>query len=217
MRLQHWIVPALGMVVALGGSRHVSAQYDPTRVVPADDPYAAAAQASTPFPYYDPSASYGQPTGAPQPAVPADWIEPGQVANYSPLLVNPPDSAAFPAGFQPYPNISPYDHRLQEHFQEQGLWFQNIDNSQDRHIFSIDVLLVGFREPVNRLIGAPNVFANPLVVPNPFTDGEFAFRSNFTRDFDMFNHFENSIGAKLRLGSLSVDDSGFMLVGFSTG
>jgi len=212
MRLQHWMIPAMAMLVALTSSRPASAQYDPTYVVPADAPQFAAQPA--PFPYYDAAANGGiLQAGYQEPVAPPmvaplqgsnEFVPPYVATQASPLLINPPASAQYPEPglYPPWPQISPYDHRFQEHSREDGLWFQRTNDEADRHVFTADVIFPRFRRPHNGFIGAPD-----SIIPDPLISG--------TRD--VFDEFTFSVGLRLGLELIRPDDSGFNLEGFWTG
>ncbi|MEX2286752.1 MAG: hypothetical protein WD648_06660 [Planctomycetaceae bacterium] len=238
MRIQHWILPAIGLMATLFGGRHASAQYDPTRVVPADAPYIANAPA-TPFPYdaraagphpgpFGPgqvmyASGPGQPPMAvapgqpPMPPATLDFLPSEAIQTHHSISVDPEGSAGMPPQFQPWPGISPYDHRFQEHYSDRGLWFQNINDEPDKVFFSVDAYVASFREPAQRLIGAPNIDPDPVISNSPSSEGVIAWRSRFTREEDTFNHFESAVGLQMRLGVIGADESGIELKGFWTG
>lgn len=104
----------------------------------------ANAQYGSPYPssgmtYYNGSPGYGPGPGGP--------MMPGQ---------GPPPS------FLPYPNVSPYDHMLDEHYNQNGLWFRNAVNGfgpfnhPRNYFFNVDYTRTKTRD-LNGIVGDENV------------------------------------------------------------
>ena len=110
-----------------------------------------------------------------------------------------------PPGMQPWPGISPFDHRFSEHYNDNGLWMHNTNDSQRKWNGGIEFLWVGLQK-INsdqQRIGYP------------------IYRSSFTqrlhRDLSVFKDNMSAAGVRPYLMFTDPDDSGAEVSGFWTG
>ncbi len=230
MRLQHWVIPFIGLLLALEGSGTARAQfYDPTQVVPADGSAFAGPTPAVPmpvnpasaggpiaeeqFPYFDPTG----PVPYSGPGAPAGGaFIPGEYPSYTPIGYAPEGYGGMPAQFQPWPQISPYDHSFSDHFvDQQGLWNHDFNDDGRKVFMTIDATLTSFRFPKDRLIGSEAVDPGIFVRPRPSTEGLLG--ADPVRTNEVFKEWDSAVGLMIRLGFVDPDQSGVELKGLWTG
>lgn len=62
--------------------------------------------------------------------------------------------AAFPAEFDPWPNVSPYDNNFVQHLNVDGLWVAEQNNEPIRSSLTLESLVSRFKRPEQRLVGS---------------------------------------------------------------
>lgn len=143
MRVQHWITPALGLMLALANGRDASAQY-------LEDPYGSPGSASASvhpaahaIGHYD----NGLPPAYDQPWVGADAYG-GYPPAYTPVAAYPFDGGnGYGPSVQPWPMISPYDHAFSEHTNQGGLWQQATAGFGKKWYFRSEYLSTRTKKP----------------------------------------------------------------------
>ncbi|MBD3675645.1 MAG: hypothetical protein HUJ26_19205 [Planctomycetaceae bacterium] len=85
----------------------------------------------------------------------------------------PIDPSSIPAGFNPYPAISPFEHAFTSTYNERGQWLRETSNDmQLKSYFSLEAIVARFKGPSSAEIGTSNVFT-------PFFDiAEFAIQND---------------------------------------
>jgi len=88
--------------------------------------------------------------------------------SYAPI--NP---AGVPAGFNPYPAVSPFEHAMSSTYNERGIWLNETSNDMQTHgYFRLESIVARFKGPSSDPIG----FEGSVV--NAFFDGAAALQNN---------------------------------------
>ena len=118
---------------------------------------------------------------------------------------SPLEQGQLPPGMQPWPGVSPYDHRFDQTVNRDGIWFRNIFDGPNKKYFGTELLLVSLRQ-VNRetqRIGYP-VFRTTLSM-------------NRHRDLAPMDGPLETTGLRLFAGIQMPDQSGAEASAFLTG
>lgn|GEM_PF-6929609 len=77
-----------------------------------------------------------------------------QTPHFQSVLPNPIQQGNSPAGFQGWPQISPYDSRYVEHYNENGLWFrESRAPSNAKYDWGVNAVFFRLRQPEEALFG----------------------------------------------------------------
>lgn len=119
----------------------------------------------------------------------------GPVVHQSPYATNNPQAmypSGGPQGYQPWPQISPYQSAnvaMDQHYTRDGLWFREILHRRRQYFGSIEAMSVMYRDAGNTLVGSPYAVyapfggedgANVLGEAIPFVPGEATESPNFS-------------------------------------
>ena len=109
------------------------------------------------------SSSYGQaPPGGMMPAPVYGGGYPAPMAGGGPGSVPIADPSLVPAGFNPWPSISPYENRYSQTTNEGGLWFNSTSNAQREYYFTADATLKWVRRPNRSWVGSGEIINETL-------------------------------------------------------
>jgi hypothetical protein len=154
-----------------------------------------------------------------------------------PGMAVPYEGGYLPPGLQPWPAISPFDHRFSQHVNRGGLWQYRENDSRNKFYFDVEYWIARNKQPGTELIGnvrsdlrlnLPTEIGDTIVVgPGSIvdTDGTAQTGVRFRRawqpfDTDQFSvhafDFGSRAGGRLRLGWMGPDDSGVEFSGWST-
>lgn len=132
MRKHRWIAPVWGLVATASFGQAAFAQ-------------APASPLDGPFPPVGPAAG---PPVAPQGT--------SYAANptYTPIAPDAASQAGLAPGMRPWPTISPYDHALDQTYNDDGIWFREMLNHERKYKINVDFISGRFRQPGNTVVGA---------------------------------------------------------------
>ena len=134
MRKQHWLAPVFSAFLMLVCGRDVAAQSNPAREVVRQPPSPISISGTSVH-----EASFAPGMQAPQQAA--------SIPSYGAVAFPGQPGGAMPAGMNPWPAGSPFDHHYSQHQNEEGLWFWN-NNSRGRQFrFTADALISKYRMP----------------------------------------------------------------------
>jgi len=167
MRLQHWMTSVTALLLIGVSAPEASAQqYDPTRVIPAKGSHLAGPTGLPPSSVFSgaiPDGNYPLMPGAGMgngPMPPGSYVNPGAIPNYHAVSAGQQGGPPVPNQFNPWPQMSPYDHSFSEHYNDDGLWFHDHNNDARRYFFSADYIRTKFRLPREGLVGSENTDPN---------------------------------------------------------
>ena len=242
MRLRHWMTSIAALLaVAVGGTDARAEDYDPTRVVPAGAPNfnitgrpgGHGFEGAIPEGHYPLISNSGAMGAGPAvmgagmtgPTPPGAYVNPGAIPGHSSL-----SNAPLPQEFQPWPQMSPFQNRFSQHYNDDGLWFHDFNNDSRRYFFTMDALLTKFRYPKERVIGSDRT--DPQIVPNAAAAGTTSGTQTGNNPLDpinttvlfaptttgeAFDNWDPALGTKVSFGFFDPDKSGFAMNGFWTG
>lgn len=195
MRLHHGFAPVLGLLLAFAGSKVSLAQAPPQGFPP-------------------PGAYYGAHTTANE----ADATGGPPTQNGHPEMAHPGygNAAAWPHPAMPWPEISPFDHRFQQHTHQRGLWHYDFNNRPRQWYAGIEALVSKIRKPNGDLIGYPLApeFPQPEEIDQGDLD-ELPFQQFPAYDVGgVFGKYQNTAGIGGRLGFTNPDDTGMQINAF---
>lgn len=128
MRKHRWIAPVWGLVATAAFGQAASAQ-------------APTSPLDGPFPPVGPPVA---PQGTSYAANPT----------YTPIAPDAASQAGLAPGMRPWPTISPYDHALDQTYNQEGIWFREMLNHERKYKVNVDFISGRFRQPGNTVVGA---------------------------------------------------------------
>jgi hypothetical protein len=211
MRLNHWLATLAGILAMACGIPSASAQSNPFNTPPANPvqsvvhPITARSQSPAGYP------PEGGVVQGGYNVVPAGAM--GGDPSYRPM---PPDQAYGPAmpGMQPWPQVSPFEHRYSEHRNEGGLWTLRNNDASRKYYGGFGAMLFQMRHPDRGLFGNQSVAVvqgNRPAGRDLITIGT----NNFAPIPDsIFTDTFNTEGVRVYWGYWDADDTGLELVGW---
>jgi hypothetical protein len=148
MWTRHWVATVASMLTLFAAGSSAVAQ-TPRNAVPFRDVGAAS-------PYIQGSHAGMQAGG------PAGYGQPHMAPSHTPVNTG---QGGMPPGTMPWPRTSPFEHRFEQHYNEDGLWKRRVDDSPRKYWFHIAGSLSKLRRPDTAPIG-DEVLAVRLGAPN---------------------------------------------------
>lgn len=217
MRLKHGLTPVLGAFAMLAAVTTAGAQsgrsdrgdsgplpfaapgtafVEPLTDVDTDDaPLFRANNA-----YGPPMSAYGPPPGGPVPG------------GYNAVPYDVPGYTGVPDGSNPWPAISPFESRFEEHTWMDGVWMRVTNNGRRKFFAGIQAMLFQLHKPQAKLFGDPS--ASKLQGPNPFGRDVIYTGSRAPWGERIFDEPFKTEGMRLNWGFWDPDDTGAEVVGW---
>jgi hypothetical protein len=218
MRLNHWLATVAGILAMACGMPSAVAQSDPFRAptnsLPSEvAPISVRSQSPMAYP-----PGYGPP-GNVAPSGYSDYA-PDPTGGADNWNSSPPGPASGPGvpGMQPWPQVTPFEHRYSEHRNEGGLWMLRNNDASRKYHFGFAAALFQLAKPESTIFGDKFVASSRNLInapPPPPNDRRFIPIGGSNYSFDsVFADTFNTAGLRVNWGYWDADDTGLELIGW---
>lgn len=225
MRLKHWLATLAGILAMACGTLSATAQSNPFNTPPTNSirsqvgPLTVRSQSPAGQPmgygpgYVMPSGYNGYPPGPPGP--PAGTVVdpnycPPQGGAYGPSIPVVPEQPAM----QPWPGISPFEHRFSEHRNEGGLWTLRNNDAARKYFVGVSAMLFQNKNPERGVIGDRKAAG---ILGQPTADGREFYPVNGDAVLAQVPIFSNAFtteGIRANWGYWDPDETGLEIIGW---